>query len=64
MKVSAAIVIFSLVFAVIYGVLFSIFYPLMIISSQLAALFAVLGLATSLVIAGVWTAITKRTGPK
>jgi uncharacterized membrane protein YagU involved in acid resistance len=64
MKFSAGIIIFSIVFAVIYGVLFSSFYPLTIISSALAALFAVLGLATSLIIGGVWTAITKRTRPK
>jgi uncharacterized membrane protein YagU involved in acid resistance len=64
MKFSAGIVIFSIVFAVIYGVLFSSFYPLIIINSALAALFAVLGLATSLTIGGAWTAISKRTRPK
>jgi hypothetical protein len=64
MKFSAGIIIFSLVFAVIYGVVFSFFYPLTIISNELAALFAVLGLATSLVIGGLWTAITKGTRPK
>jgi len=64
MKIAAGIVIFSIVFAIAYGVFFSIVYPLTTISNALVSLFAILGLATSLIIAGVWAAVAKKTASK
>lgn len=59
MKFAAGTIVFSIIFATIYGVIFSIVYPLTQISSGIVTLCAVLGLATCLVAAGIWKAITK-----
>jgi uncharacterized membrane protein len=53
MKVGANLLAATLV-AIIYGVLFSISYPDVEISSGIAALCALLGLATCLAISGLW----------
>jgi uncharacterized membrane protein YagU involved in acid resistance len=60
MKVAAGITIFSIVFAIVYGVVFAIVYPLTTISNALVSLFAILGLATSLILAAVWAAVAKK----
>ena len=60
MKVAAGIIVGAVIFATIYGVIFSIIYPLVETAGPLIGLFAILGLATSLIFAGIWKAITKR----
>ena len=49
--------IFSILFAVIYGVVFSRTYPEVSTTGGLAALFAVLGVATALIAFGVFKLI-------
>jgi hypothetical protein len=60
MKISAAIVLFSVLLATFYGVLFSIVYPRVAISGSILATLAFAGLVTSLVLIGLWTAIRKK----
>jgi hypothetical protein len=60
MKVSVEIVVFSIVLATAYGVLFSIFYPRVAINGSILATFAFAGLATSLVLVGLWKVIRRK----
>jgi hypothetical protein len=60
MKVAAGVVVFSMLFATIYGVAFATVYPLVEIDGNMIGLFALLGLVTSLVFAGIWAAFTKK----
>ena len=59
MKFAAVIIVFSIVVATVYGVIFTIVYPEVQITSGIVTLFAILGLATCLVLAGIWKAIAK-----
>jgi hypothetical protein len=61
-KSIGALTVFSIIVATAYGVLFSIAYPLVKIDGNLIALFAILGVATCMAIAGIWKLI-KRTSP-
>jgi hypothetical protein len=54
MKFAAGIVVFSIILATIFGVAFSMVYPLVEIDGNLITLFAVLGLAASLICVGLW----------
>jgi hypothetical protein len=54
MKLASGIAIFSTILATLYGVLFSFLYPLVKIDVNLISLFAVLGLATSMGLVGIW----------
>ena len=58
MKTFAGIVIFSTLLAAAYGVLFSRFYPLVSINGSILTTFAFAGLATAVVLAGLWRAIS------
>jgi uncharacterized membrane protein YagU involved in acid resistance len=60
MKVSAALVIFSIVLATVYGVLFSIVYPRVAINGSILATLAFAGLVTSLVLVGLWAVIRRK----
>jgi hypothetical protein len=59
MKFATGIVVFSIIVATIYGVIFSFVYPLVEIDGSLISLFAILGLATSLLCVGLWKAAFK-----
>jgi hypothetical protein len=59
MKVGLGLIVFSTLAAVGYGVAFSFIYPLTPIDGGLASLVAVLGLATCLVLAGLWKLLGK-----
>ena len=60
MKLTAAVVVVSVVIATIYGLLFATIYPLVPIDGGIIGLCAVAGLATSLIGLGIWRAATKR----
>jgi hypothetical protein len=57
MKSTATIFVFSIIVAIIYGVIFSYVYPLVQIDGGLVSLFAILGVATSLLLIGAWKII-------
>jgi hypothetical protein len=61
MTFAAATLVFSIIIATFYGVIFSSAYPLVRIDGSLISLFAILGLATVLIVAGLWRAIRKPT---
>ena len=54
MKLAAGIVVSATLLATLCGVLFSTLYPWVEIDAGLVTLFAMLGLATSLAVAGIW----------
>jgi hypothetical protein len=60
MKNTAGILVFSIIAAIIYGVIFSISYPLVQIDGNMISLFAILGIATTLICIGVWRAVVKK----
>ena len=57
MKTFTGIVIFAILLAAAYGVLFSTYYPLVPIDGRILATFAFLGVATSVVLIGLWRAV-------
>jgi hypothetical protein len=59
MKFAAGFIVFSILFATAYGAIYSIVYPLVSIDGSLLSLFAILGLATTLILAAIF-----RTKPK
>ena len=59
MKFGVLIFVFSTITAVAYGVLFSSVYPLVEIDAGIVALCAISGLATSLIISGLFNLIAK-----
>lgn len=60
MKFSGGVLVFSIVLGTIYGALFAIYYPLVPIDAGIVSLCAVLGLATTLIVMGLWKAIRKK----
>jgi hypothetical protein len=59
-KVAAGLVVCAVVIALVYGVLFSLIYPLVDIDASLISLFAVLGLATCVLIKAVWSLVRRK----
>lgn len=57
MKTFVEIIIFSTLLAAAYGVLFSTTYPLVPIDGPVLLTVAFLGLATSVVLVGLWKAV-------
>jgi hypothetical protein len=60
MKFSVGVLVFSIVLGTIYGVLFNIYYPLVSMDAGIVLLCGVLGLATTLIVMGLWKAIRKK----
>lgn len=60
MKATAEVVIASIILATVYGVVFSIVYPLVAITAGIMALCAFAGLATTLILGGLWRAIRRK----
>jgi hypothetical protein len=60
MKATATIVIASILLAAVYGVVFSSIYPSVEITGNILALCALLGIGTSLIVAGLWRAAFQR----
>jgi hypothetical protein len=60
MQSAVGIITAAIISAAIYGVLFSVIYPYTPVSDALVTLFAVAGLATSLIISGIWRAVRRR----
>jgi hypothetical protein len=55
MKPVSILAVFSVVVGTIYGLIFSFAYPLVPLTTEIAALCAVLGLVTCLILWGLWT---------
>jgi hypothetical protein len=60
MKYTTGFLVFSVIAAVAYGVIFSMVYPLVQIDGNMISLFALLGVATTLICIGVWRAVIRK----
>jgi hypothetical protein len=59
MKAGAVLLVFSTLTAVIYAVLFRTLYPSVVLDGDIISLCALAGIATCLIIAGIWKLATR-----
>lgn len=59
MKTISGTVVLAVVLAITYGVIFSLAYPLVTIDGDVVSLMALLGLATSLLVVGIYKRSTR-----